>query len=247
MWVLYFLRGGSFLYGESLRAGRLPSESCLWQCRGGLSVAVGGRLGGILILKSNTLGVKRTKRFSCSNSRTLGTLHRRNVHSMLVGPGVTAVRASRKVTSRMCFLPIAPCFMARVVGGRRPSNVLLTFKKRATLGYNARLCRGNVLGRCNMRILKASMSTVVCARSHSLFIGGLGRGSLGAPIDHTMRGVGSTLRTTHAVNCPIVVHSTCTLKKLKDNVYPSRRGFVRLTRDTFAFSPRVLIRRSLGN
>lgn len=87
---------------------------------------VGGRLGGILILNSNTLGVNRTNRFSCSNSRTLGTLHRRNVDSILVGPGITAVRADRNVTSGICFLPIAPFFMARVVGGRHPSNVVLT-------------------------------------------------------------------------------------------------------------------------
>ncbi len=198
------------------------------------------------MLNSKTLGVNRTKRFSCSNSRTLGSLHRRNVDSILIGPGVTAVRASRNVTSRMCFLPMAARFIARVVGGREPSNVLLTFKKRATLGYNARLCQGNILRRCNIRILNASIRIVVGARSHSLFIGGLSRVPVGAPIDQTIRGVRSTLTTTHSVNCPIVIHSTCTLNNLKDNVYPSRTHFVRLTRDTFAFTPRVLIRRSLG-
>lgn len=199
------------------------------------------------MLNSNTLGVNRTKRFSCSNSRTLGTLHRRNVRSILMGPGVTAVRASRNVTSGICFLPIAPFFIRRVVGGRRPSNVLLTFNKRATLGYNARLCLGNALGGCNMRMLNASMRTVVCARSHSLFMGGLSRVPVGAPGDRTIRDVRRTLGTTHRVNCPIVMHSTCTLNNLNDNVYPSRRTFVGLTRDSFTFSGRVLIRRSLGN
>lgn len=208
---------------------------------------VRGRVGGILILNSKTLGVKRTKRFSCSNSRTLGTLGRRNVDSMLMGPGVTAVRASRKVTSGICFLPMAACFMRRVVGGRHPSNVLLTFNKRATLGYNTRLCARNVLSGCKIGMLNASMRTVVCARSHSLFIGGLSRVGVGAPMDRTMRDVRSTVTTTHGVNCPMVMHSTCTLNKLNDNVYTGRRRFLGLTRDSFTFSGRVLIRRSLGN
>lgn len=224
----------------------------LWRSVGSVGwaarVAVSGdNVGGIVILNSNTLGVKRTKRFSCSNSRTLGTLGRRKVDAMLLGPGVTAVRASRKMTSGICFLPVAPCFIRRIVGGRRPSNVLLTFNKRATLGYKARLCADKALTGCNMGMLKASIRTVVCARSHSLFMGGLSRVTMGAPIDRTIKGLRSTIGTTCRVNFPIVVHSTCTLNNVNDNVYGSRTRLHALTRDTFTCSPRILIRRSLGN
>lgn len=203
-------------------------------------------MGGILLLNSNTLGVNRTKRFSCSNSRTLGTLGRRNVYAILVGPGVTAMRASRKITSRVCFLPIAPCFIRGIVRGRHPSNVVLTFNKRATLGYNISLCGSGVFRGCNIAILNAPIRTVVSARSHRVFIRGLGRVSMGAVGDRTIRGTTSTHHTTQRLKCPIVIHTTCTLNKLNSNFYSGRRRLGILIRGTFSFSPRILIRGSLG-
>lgn len=202
-------------------------------------------MGGMLLLNSNTLGVNRTKRFSCSNSRTLGTLGRRNVRAVLVGPGVTAIRADRKMTSRVCFLPIAPCFMRGMVRGRGPRNVVLTFNKRATLGYKITLCERNALRGCGMGMLNAPIRTVVSARSHRLFIRGLGRVSMGAVGDRTMRGMRSTHHTTQRLNCPIVIHTTCTLNKLNSNFYSGRRRLSILIRGTFTFSPRILIRGSL--
>ncbi len=201
----------------------------------------------MLLLNSNTLGVYRTNRFSCSNSRTLGTLHRRNVDAILVGPGVTAMRADRNITSGVCFLPIAPFFMRGIVRGRHPSNVLLTFNNRATLGYNIGLCRGGILRGCGMRMLNAPIRTVVSASSHRLFGHGLRRVSIGVVGDRTMRGVRSTHTTTRHLNCPIVVHTTCTLNNLNSNFYSGRRRLGGLTRGTFSFSPRILMRGDLGN
>lgn len=208
---------------------------------------VGSRVGGMLLLNSNTLGVNRTKRFSCSNSRTLGTLGRRKVRAILVGPGVTAIRADRKITSRVCFLPIAPCFMRGIVRGRHPSNILLSFNKRATLGYKITLCGTNVFRGCGIHILNAPIRTVVSARSHRLFMRGLGRVGIGAVGDRTIRGLRSTHHTTGRLNCPIVVHTTCTLNNLNSNFYSGRRRLGILTRGTFSFSPRMLIRGDLGN
>lgn len=198
------------------------------------------------MLNSNTLGVNRTKRFSCSNDRTLGTVGRRKVRAILVGPGVTAMRASRKITSAICFLPIAPFFIRGIVTGRHPSNVLLTFKNRATLGYNITLCRDNILRGCGIHMLNAPMRTVVSARSHRLFIHGLSRVNIGAVGDRTIRGTRSTHQTTTRLNCPIVIHTTCTLNNLNSNFYSGRRRLSMLIRGTFSFSSRILIRGDLG-
>ncbi len=200
---------------SAYRAGTCVPCFCSSCANRGSSVLASG--GGVIILNTNPVEVNRNMRFSCSAIRTIVAVGGTNCRTVVVGGGPRAISASCAATSGLCFRPLAPRSIVGVVSFRGPRNMVTSLNNRATVGLTRPLVSEN------MGVVNASYTTVRETRGHSSFRGVLRSLRVPRPRNETMAGVRSNVRTTTAVNCPILMEPSFILNNETVRVMTGRR------------------------
>lgn len=122
-----------------------------------------------------------------------------------MGGGPRAMSASFSISSGLCFRPLAPRCIAGVIRTRGPSNTVIRFNNRATVGL------AGALGSLKIAVLNASTSRISTTRSERHFSRVLRCYSVREPGKRAIFAMGRTLSTTRSLNCPMLMEPDCIL------------------------------------
>ena len=199
----------------------------------------------VLLLGSGALKIGEAGEFDYSGSQALKAMREEGIRTVLINPNIATVQTSAGVADEIYFLPVQPYFVERVIEKERPDGIFLAFGGQTALNCGVALYRNGVLEKYGVKVLGTPVQAIIDTEDRELFVERLNE------IDvKTIRSVAcETMEQARAaaaeLGYPVILRAAYALGGLGSGFCDDDESLVRLAEKAFAFSPQVLVEKSL--
>jgi hypothetical protein len=123
----------------------------------------------VLVLGSGGLSIGQAGEFDYSGSQALKALKEEGVSTVLINPNVATYQTSPGLADKVCFLPITPEFVKKVIQSERPTGILLTFGGQTALNCGVELELAGVFRDYGVQILGTKRKISIYSLSTTCF------------------------------------------------------------------------------
>ena len=199
----------------------------------------------VLILGSGALKIGEAGEFDYSGSQALKALHEEGVKTVLINPNIATVQTSEGVADQIYFLPVQPYFVERVIQKERPDGILLSFGGQTALNCGVELDRHGILRKYGVRVLGTPVKAIMNTEDRELFVEQLDQIEVKTIKSEACENTEHARRAASELGYPVIIRAAYALGGLGSGFADNEKELDRLCEKAFAFSPQVLVEKSL--
>lgn len=199
----------------------------------------------VLVLGSGALKIGEAGEFDYSGSQALKALREEGIHTVLVNPNIATVQTSKGVADTVYFLPVTPYFLEKVIEQERPDGILLAFGGQTALNCGVALHNSGVLSKYGIEVLGTPVQAIMDTEDRELFVERLDEIGVKTIQSEAVETIESAKKAANELGYPIIVRAAYALGGLGSGFCDNEQELEALCEKAFAFSPQVLIEKSL--
>ena len=199
----------------------------------------------VLLLGSGALKIGEAGEFDYSGSQALKAMREEGIHTVLVNPNIATVQTSEGIADEIYFLPVTPFFIEKVIEKERPQGILLAFGGQTALNCGVALHQSGVLEKYNVAVLGTPVEAIMNTEDRDLFARKLDEISVKTIQSHAVETPEDARRAAQELGYPVIIRAAYALGGLGSGFCDNETELDELCSKAFAFSPQVLVEKSL--
>ncbi len=199
----------------------------------------------VLLLGSGALKIGEAGEFDYSGSQALKALREEGVKTVLINPNIATVQTSEGVADEVYFLPVQPYFVEKVIAKERPDGILLAFGGQTALNCGVDLYKSGVLEKYGVKVLGTPVQAIMDTEDRELFVRKLDEIDVKTIKSQACDNVEDARKAAAALGYPVIIRAAYALGGLGSGFCDNEQQLDVLCEKAFAFSPQVLVEKSL--
>ena len=199
----------------------------------------------VLLLGSGALKIGEAGEFDYSGAQALKAMKEEGITTVLINPNIATVQTSEGFADKIYFLPVTPDFVTRVIDRERPDGILLAFGGQTALNCGVELYRSGVLERYGVKVLGTPVRAIIDTEDRELFVEKLDQIDIKTIRSSAASDIESALAIADDLGYPVIVRAAYALGGLGSGFCDNAEELAALVEKALAFSPQVLIEKSL--
>ena len=199
----------------------------------------------VLLLGSGALKIGEAGEFDYSGSQALKAMREEGIRTILVNPNIATVQTSEGIADEIYFLPVTPFFIEKVIEKERPQGILLAFGGQTALNCGVALHQSGVLEKYNVEVLGTPVEAIMNTEDRDLFARKLDEISVKTIQSHAVETTEDARRAAQELGYPVIIRAAYALGGLGSGFCDNEAELDELCSKAFAFSPQVLVEKSL--
>ena len=199
----------------------------------------------VLLLGSGALKIGEAGEFDYSGSQALKAMREEGIRTVLVNPNIATVQTSEGIADEIYFLPVTPFFIEKVIEKERPQGILLAFGGQTALNCGVALHQSGVLEKYNVEVLGTPVEAIMNTEDRDLFARKLNEISVKTIQSHAVETTEDARRAAQELGYPVIIRAAYALGGLGSGFCDNEAELDELCSKAFAFSPQVLVEKSL--
>ena len=199
----------------------------------------------VLLLGSGALKIGEAGEFDYSGSQALKALKEEGIETILINPNIATVQTSEGVADQIYFLPVTPYFVEKVIQKERPEGIMLAFGGQTALNCGVALYREGILEKYGVRVLGTPVQAIIDTEDRELFVEKLNEIDVKTIKSEAVENAEDARRAARGLGYPVIVRAAYALGGLGSGFCDNEAELDVLVEKAFAFSPQVLVEKSL--
>ena len=199
----------------------------------------------VLLLGSGALKIGEAGEFDYSGSQALKALKEEGIETILINPNIATVQTSEGVADQIYFLPVTPYFVEKVIQKERPEGIMLAFGGQTALNCGVALYREGILEKYGVRVLGTPVQAIIDTEDRELFVEKLNEIDVKTIKSEAVENTEDARRAARELGYPVIVRAAYALGGLGSGFCDNEAELDVLVEKAFAFSPQVLVEKSL--
>ncbi|MCQ2300877.1 MAG: carbamoyl-phosphate synthase (glutamine-hydrolyzing) large subunit, partial [Bacteroidales bacterium] len=199
----------------------------------------------VLLLGSGALKIGEAGEFDYSGSQALKALREEGVETVLINPNIATVQTSEGVADKIYFLPVQPYFVERVIEKEQPDGILLSFGGQTALNCGVELYKAGTLEKHNVRVLGTPVKAIIDTEDRELFVERLDEIDVKTIKSQACDNIEAAREAAKELGYPVIIRAAYALGGLGSGFCDNEEELNKLAEKAFAFSPQVLVEKSL--
>ena len=199
----------------------------------------------VLLLGSGALKIGEAGEFDYSGSQALKAMREEGIRTVLVNPNIATVQTSEGIADEIYFLPVTPFFIEKVIEKELPQGILLAFGGQTALNCGVALHQSGVLEKYNVEVLGTPVEAIMNTEDRDLFARKLDEISVKTIQSHAVETTEDARRAAQELGYPVIIRAAYALGGLGSGFCDNEAELDELCSKAFAFSPQVLVEKSL--
>ena len=199
----------------------------------------------VLLLGSGALKIGEAGEFDYSVSQALKALKEEGIETILINPNIATVQTSEGVADQIYFLPVTPYFVEKVIQKERPEGIMLAFGGQTALNCGVALYREGILEKYGVRVLGTPVQAIIDTEDRELFVEKLNEIDVKTIKSEAVENAEDARRAARELGYPVIVRAAYALGGLGSGFCDNEAELDVLVEKAFAFSPQVLVEKSL--
>lgn len=199
----------------------------------------------VLLLGSGALKIGEAGEFDYSGSQALKALREEGIQTVLINPNIATVQTSEGVADKIYFLPVQPYFVERVIEKERPDGILLSFGGQTALNCGVELYKKGILEKHHVRVLGTPVQAIIDTEDRELFVEKLNEIDVKTIKSEACESIEQARHAAKTLGYPVIIRAAYALGGLGSGFCDNEEELNKLAEKAFAFSPQVLVEKSL--
>ena len=199
----------------------------------------------VLLLGSGALKIGEAGEFDYSGSQALKALREEGIKSVLINPNIATVQTSEGVADQIYFLPVTPYFVEKVIEKERPQGILLAFGGQTALNCGVELYKSGVLEKYGVKVLGTPVQAIIDTEDRELFVEKLDEIDVKTIKSQACENIEDARKAAEELGYPVIIRAAYALGGLGSGFCDNEEELDRIAEKAFAFSPQVLVEKSL--
>ncbi|MDL2247741.1 carbamoyl-phosphate synthase (glutamine-hydrolyzing) large subunit [Bacteroides sp. OttesenSCG-928-J23] len=199
----------------------------------------------VLLLGSGALKIGEAGEFDYSGSQALKALKEEGIETILINPNIATVQTSEGVADQVYFLPVTPYFVEKVIQKEKPQGIMLAFGGQTALNCGVELYRTGVLDKYNVQVLGTPVQAIIDTEDRELFVKKLDEIGVKTIKSQAVDTLADARRAAAELGYPVIIRAAYALGGLGSGFCDNEKQLNALAEKAFAFSPQVLVEKSL--
>ena len=199
----------------------------------------------VLLLGSGALKIGEAGEFDYSGSQALKALKEEGIETILINPNIATVQTSEGVADQIYFLPVTPYFVEKVIQKEKPEGIMLAFGGQTALNCGVALYREGTLDKYNVKVLGTPVQAIIDTEDRELFVEKLNQIDVKTIKSEAVENAEDARRAARELGYPVIVRAAYALGGLGSGFCDNEEELDVLVEKAFAFSPQVLVEKSL--
>ena len=199
----------------------------------------------VLLLGSGALKIGEAGEFDYSGSQALKALREEGVKTVLINPNIATVQTSEGVADDIYFLPVQPYFVERVIEKERPDGILLSFGGQTALNCGVELFQSGVLAKYGVKVLGTPVQAIMDTEDRERFVEKLNEIDVKTIKSEACETIEQARQAAKELGYPVILRAAYALGGLGSGFCDNEEELNKLAEKAFAFSPQVLVEKSL--
>ncbi|MEG1563143.1 MAG: carbamoyl-phosphate synthase (glutamine-hydrolyzing) large subunit [Bacteroides sp.] len=199
----------------------------------------------VLLLGSGALKIGEAGEFDYSGSQALKALKEEGIQTILINPNIATVQTSEGVADQIYFLPVTPYFVEKVIAKERPDGIMLAFGGQTALNCGVALYREGIFEKYAVRVLGTPVQSIIDTEDREIFVNKLNEIDVKTIQSEAVDNALDARRAARELGYPIIVRAAYALGGLGSGFCDNEAELDVLVEKAFAFSPQVLVEKSL--
>ncbi|MCK9304378.1 MAG: carbamoyl-phosphate synthase (glutamine-hydrolyzing) large subunit [Bacteroidales bacterium] len=199
----------------------------------------------VLLLGSGALKIGEAGEFDYSGSQALKALKEEGIETILINPNIATVQTSEGVADKIYFLPVTPYFVEKVIKRELPDGLLLAFGGQTALNCGVELYRNGILDKYNLKVLGTPVKAIMDTEDRELFVRRLDEISVKTIKSHAVENIEQARKAADELGYPVILRAAYALGGQGSGFCDNENELISLASKAFAYSPQVLIEKSL--
>ena len=199
----------------------------------------------VLLLGSGALKIGEAGEFDYSGSQALKALKEEGIHTVLINPNIATVQTSEGVADQIYFLPVTPYFVEKVIQKEQPDGIMLAFGGQTALNCGVALYKEGIFEKYNVKVLGTPVQAIIDTEDREIFVHKLNEIDVKTIQSEAVENVEDARRAAARLGYPVIVRAAYALGGLGSGFCDNEEELNVLVEKAFAFSPQVLVEKSL--
>ena len=199
----------------------------------------------VLLLGSGALKIGEAGEFDYSGSQALKALREEGIKTVLINPNIATVQTSEGVADEVYFLPVQPYFVEQVIQKERPDGILLAFGGQTALNCGVELYKSGVLEKYGVKVLGTPVQAIIDTEDRELFVKKLDEIDVKTIKSEACENIEQARQAAKELGYPVILRAAYALGGLGSGFCDNEEELDKLAEKAFAFSPQVLVEKSL--
>ncbi len=199
----------------------------------------------VLLLGSGALKIGEAGEFDYSGSQALKALKEEGIETILINPNIATVQTSEGVADQIYFLPVTPYFVEKVIQKEQPDGIMLAFGGQTALNCGVELYKEGILEKYDVKVLGTPVQAIIDTEDRELFIEKLNEIDVKTIKSEAVENAADARRAAKELGYPVIVRAAYALGGLGSGFCDNEEQLNTLVEKAFAFSPQVLVEKSL--
>ena len=199
----------------------------------------------VLLLGSGALKIGEAGEFDYSGSQALKAMKEEGITTVLINPNIATVQTSEGFADKIYFLPVTPYFVEKVIKKEQPDGILLAFGGQTALNCGVELYCAGILEKYNVEVLGTPVQAIMDTEDRELFVHKLDEIDVKTIKSEAVNSVTDAIAAASALGYPVIVRAAYALGGLGSGFCDNEEELVSLVEKALAFSPQVLVEKSL--
>lgn len=199
----------------------------------------------VLLLGSGALKIGEAGEFDYSGSQALKALKEEGIETILINPNIATVQTSEGVADQIYFLPVTPYFVEKVIQKEKPEGIMLAFGGQTALNCGVALYKAGIFEKYNVKVLGTPVQAIIDTEDRELFVDKLNEIEVKTIKSEAVENVVDARRAAKELGYPVIVRAAYALGGLGSGFCDNEEELNVLVEKAFAFSPQVLVEKSL--
>lgn len=199
----------------------------------------------VLLLGSGALKIGEAGEFDYSGSQALKALKEEGIETVLINPNIATVQTSEGIADEVYFLPVTSEFVERVIEKERPDGIFLSFGGQTALNCGVELFKNKILEKYGVRVLGTPVQSIIDTEDRDIFNHKLAEIGVKYINSEAVINFENAKRAANMLGYPVIVRAAYALGGLGSGFADNDEELKSLTEKAFAYSPQVLVEKSL--
>lgn len=199
----------------------------------------------VLLLGSGALKIGEAGEFDYSGSQALKALREEGIQTVLINPNIATVQTSEGVADKIYFSPVQPYFVERVIEKEQPDGILLSFGGQTALNCGVELYKKGILEKHHVRVLGTPVQAIIDTEDRELFVEKLNEIDVKTIKSEACENIEQARHAAKTLGYPVIIRAAYALGGLGSGFCDNEEELNKLAEKAFAFSPQVLVEKSL--
>ncbi len=199
----------------------------------------------VLLLGSGALKIGEAGEFDYSGSQALKAMREEGISTVLINPNIATVQTSEGSADQIYFLPVTPFFVEKVIAKERPDGILLSFGGQTALNCGVELYKNGIFEKYGVQVLGTPVQAIIDTEDRELFVRKLDEIDVRTIKSHAVDNIADARKAASELGYPVIIRAAYALGGLGSGFCDNETELDALAEKAFAFSPQVLVEKSL--